>query len=1749
MACKPKYKTAEASTKYVLRKEGVIDKYLNVIDYAKFVKLNNQWSKNAEERFAVTGNLFSTNAEGTRAFPNKEIFRAIDRAKNINYPEDTTRIVNIRPGVNETFKNNATLVSIGSQEQYTSYLNSLTVNESPTENGFEDFILDNKNFDVESILKSTTQKQFVQQMYEEEDKRTPLPPTGQETVFESQKEENNITESSTASPEVLAIVKDFLDRVGFNYTGTDKVWYKGRPLNANGIAEMANKLIQVLQGKEATTLPEEAMHVFVEIIQQTNKPLFNQLLKEINNYQILDKVYAQYGNDSLYQNKDGSRNILKLKKEAIAKVLVETIIKQREGSTEKSELLDKVQQDWWEKFKNWLNNLLTKSGFDSAALDIIHGVEIGTAEDIRSREVFLQKTEQERVVDSIRENGAGVELRLNEEEEVERWDYWKGDHKISTRVSDKIYSWYKKRMQERAMNEEEFTKATYALKAEKGTLGHKDFEHAFELFVDENGYIKSEEERQEAKIEDDRIYRSQMDPDDDTNEIYLILRENMENRLLSYGANTVFMAEQVIYDKERDLAGTVDFIAVEENGDVNLLDWKFMDLNTDRWEDVPWFKVSAWQQQMEQYKYILGRVNNIKSAQFKHTRMIPIKTHYSKANRQTGTLPRLLEIEIGDVKVENINEDYLLPVGLETETTGNARIDELLVKLNAVYQKLGKAKALPSEKLDKNEQLNALYTAIRQLQMKQNIIPLIRQAQLILKQVDRIEQKFEQVFLDEDGKAKDARVFEQDVINSFARTIEDARQALEVYVDLKEQLEFLFEGELSEADKKLEKSLTETISSVRSKVYHLRKLDERFTEEVIGGSEKVKGLLGAEKVVKGVSKWFSSTNTIQMKSMETLYKKVNKVFGYAAMDTRDQIHILEKHRLAYMKWAQGKGLRSSQYFDIIKKQDEYVTDEKTGKKTKVAKNELIDEFNPEFYKELRAQQEDRNFTWVLDNIDTVEYRKYLAEKLAEEIERIENKNRVGTDEEIANEIKWETKQAEADYSTDNKTSFGWMREEAKKFPVRDKWESDAWKTLNAKGNEAPLAFYNYIKERNEYYKSIGYIHAREARVFLPWVRKGLTEKLIFGGNVTMGEQFLRNITVDESDIGYGQINPLTGKPLDVVPIMLTSKLDVDYSTDLFKTMGLYNEFAIKFKYITDVEAQARALVRLERNKNALATSVFGKTQRVDGDGQAKEIEDNSSNAELLEDMVKAIIYQQKYISSESFDQVLGRLGKMGEKVNNKIGFKLLPEKMEGRVFSINKTITQINNSYQMIALGFNVLSATSNYFGGKSQGFINSGKYFTKAQYLKTELWLLGNKMGGEDKQKALAALEYFLPFTDNFNREANSKLSISKLNQESVQDFLMFMMRNSDKAVQTTNFFAYFNNSIIQDGQVVNAREYLRTLPEYEDMFAGTQAEREARQIKFEKDVADIIEKQGVKKLSSVDEDGKLVIPGVDRKSQSVIELRRKVQSFTSDALGNMTEEGKRKIQMSVYGKSAMVFKSWIPRLVDVRVGNLKYNAASDAYEWGRTRMIAEVLMTDVFKSLGLLKGAILGYGDGNIEFMRDAFEKKKTAYELDTGKDLDMTESEFIALMEANVKNQLMDTLMMISLWALFLGLKGIMPDDDEDPRVLARWRFALKAVDKLRDELGYFYNPANIFQLFKRGIFPSTGLIDNYSKSLSGFGKEMYGIYMEDEKMVKDNKVIKYWLKSFPVTSQFQAFLPMFAPELSKELGIRTRSRYGM
>ena len=858
-----------------------------------------------------------------------------------------------------------------------------------------------------------------------------------EIEFEKQQEGGMLqlkgTEGSTASPKTVAAIKNFLKQIGVDIKAGKEIVVNGVRMDANAVAMVTQKLIQVVEGAEAKALPEEAMHFAVEIIKQTNPKLYNQLLKEVGSYTLTNQVFADYRNNPLYQTKDGKPDVIKLKEEAMGKILAEIVIRNSEGLTEKPELLAKAQS-WWQSIMNWFKNLIAKSGFDRLAMDILSGKSMGTAEDIKAEEgkSFLQQAQnpQDKVIDKIKQ----MQAKIEKNPPGKPAGYYIDGKKINKRVTEIVGDWYARKFKNNDLTKTEYQDAVDKLKAEKGTAGHSDFEHALEIFLNPDGTLKSSSELDQAVINDN--WQSQINPND--NSMYVMLRDNLRERLESINnaePGTKFLSEVTVYNPNAygGLAGTIDFLSVSPSGKVNILDWKFMAINTDKYTDIPWYKIGAWQEQMRNYKLILQNVYGVKNEDFGQTRMIPIQAIYSEGNAQNNVLPQLLNIRIGDVNVKNIKDDYLLPVGLETEKTGKKKIDKLLEKLNAEYKRLSEKSVTPAEKKEKADALNALFTAIRQLQIKGNLQPIVRQAKLLNKQIQKTVDKYEDMF-----EGKSPKDFTEEQMNDFAKEVEIAQDMVNIYTKIDTELDSLFSGDLSEEDKKLKEDLRDVASDARKLEATLEEVLKDYSENILAKSENINNFLTPEKVIKGVTKFFASTATLQSKAIQFIYKKANRAFAYAGMDTLTENKRLLKIKERFDAWAKRKGLTNKDYFNIVKKKDS---------------NELIDEFNPEFYTTLKKKIADKDFSWIRDNIDVPAYNARLKEILNEELERIDNKARIGTDEEIAAEIRREKYNAAKLYNTSTTESPGWLLYDyVNKFPKRETWESKEWKELNKPEN-------------------------------------------------------------------------------------------------------------------------------------------------------------------------------------------------------------------------------------------------------------------------------------------------------------------------------------------------------------------------------------------------------------------------------------------------------------------------------------------------------------------------------------------------------------------------------------------------------------------------------------------------------------------------------------------------------------------------
>lgn len=1270
--------------------------------------------------------------------------------------------------------------------------------------------------------------------------------------------------------------------------------------------------------------------------------------------------------------------------------------------------------------------------------------------------------------------------------------------RVKNRVTDKAKAKLEYIFRNRQINETEYEQRVNELKAEEGTVIHKYIEDIFDTFVDKEGFLRKQPL-------DDTDYMSKLNSQQ--NLIYRQLRANLRKRLSTFPDGTRFMSEIKVYDPRKDEAGTIDFLAITPKGKVTILDWKSINLNTKKYKDIPDYKQEYWRTQIGEYKKILIDNYGIKGEDVVKAEAIPIKTTFTPGDPVNEVLPKLVKIEIGNIDPMKETTDYLLPVPLREQSSGDSGVDAILEKLYAFEKKIKGEKVSDNRKDLKVEQLRALQAATRQLQVKKAVDALLEQAEIYNKRVDKTLEDYKNL------KDKDPKTVPNSELSKMADEFFDSDVALELYGELYTYLhEVLGEQDIPKVAK--------LSSDARIKRFQIQEAEKQFVSKFIAERVGITDFLSPERVVKGLTKMFTSLSQGPTKAMATLWELVSMSKQRADFKIDEDNKKLEELKKRYEAWAKSKGLNKRNMFDILMDKN---------------KHALIHQYRKEFYTEAKRAIEKRDVNWIKDNIDLDKYSAWANEYYETRKQQIQDNVYAGTEEEVKEKKARELKNLDEDFSPENML----FNNNITKFPL-DVNFSEEYKELLK--NKPALDFYNYIREKNEYFKSIGYIGYEGAKTFLAYVPKGLVEKLIMGGNMTLGQDFLNSISVNSQEVGFGYINEMTGKIEDRLPKYFTRVIE-DPSKDLFKVMSLTNAMAVKYEYLSEIEGQVRALNRIEAIKTSIMTSNFGEAVR-DASGEVRESQSNEENAKLLEEMTKAVFFGQKYINTEQFDQVLGGLdgvAKWGAKINKKIGVKLFPESTEGRKVSATKTIDQVNRMFQQKVLGLNVLSSISNLVGGSLQSVINAGRFFKGREFVKNEMEFTTQKIiQSEEGKKKMLAIKYFLPFTDSVANEQAKKLTTSPLNKHSVSDILMSLMRGSDRIVQGSLFLTMLENAVIIDGQIVNARDYLRKQPEYRYRYKKSTAEIKQIERDFDKKVEELIEQKGLLKSAKIEND-ELVIDGVERGSDTVIHFRRLVQAVAKDALGNMTEDDARRINLTVMGRSFMMFKNWIPRLTEVRFGGLKYNQALDAYEWGRATMALKFIGAEFTRAHINLLNALRANEKG-IAFMHKMYLKAKEDFEARHGTTFKMTPEEFYDMARQNLKANLRDFLFLSSLLAIFYSVKALTPDDDEDKELIAKHKFLVRALDKVSDELSFFYTPWGWEQMLNGSLFPSLGLFRDIRNVVSHINKQLYGFVIGDEEAMEKAYPTKYIMKSLPVFKEIANYMTVLWPDTAKEFGMR-------
>jgi hypothetical protein len=1315
--------------------------------------------------------------------------------------------------------------------------------------------------------------------------------------------------------------------------------------------------------------------------------------------------------------------------------------------------------------------------------------------------------------------------------------------KITKRVTDRVKAWYKEKFGTKKFTEAEMK--FNELKKQYGIAGHKDLEEIHDRYFNEDGTRRATPLDRPAKF------------NVETQAMYDMLENYYSDLIKSFPKDTLVFSEIVIYDSKNKEAGTIDFLAIDPNGKAHIMDWKFMYIAGN---DVAWFKQGAFNIQIGTYKQMLRDNYGVKD--FGMLRAVPISMEFGLVDKKDAKQGyKLTGMAVGSVdksQIDPITDLKLIPLSEETETTGNEALDGVLKRLNALLREYGKEGVVTEEDRQyKIERMNTLRRAIRIVQGTGNLQPLIDVIEVMRKDGDRLLNDYNVSYKDRPATSEDSTNSElsdfADDLNNYIRfsevfsTIGDDIGDLIYTADMEGEGQTEAEKENIEYRKEILQNLDQESKQIRKSIKEITKAGQDFATKHVGERNLVAGLTKAEAVVKGLASMFRGVSELPLRSLQILYKLTSTAKNKAAADAFDEVKDLMAIRDKIV--ARGGNTRS-----IVQK-----IYQKTTEGGLV--NKLIYKYKKDFFEQVDENAKTGDKDWLMQNIDVEEYRKEAAAILERQIKNIERNNYAGSPEEVEDQRQRYIKEAQRLWDIDREDFNGFDNYVIKRHPL-DKWFSNEY--LEIQKDPELLSLYNFITKYNEKAKGVGYINNMVSKNFLPFIRKSMAEQLVWDNKLSVMSNFYNSLQIRTDDAGYGKINEVTGELQNGLPKYYTYDFTEreegqgvndysDVSEDIFKNMILYIQQVEKYKYLSEVEGQLELVKTIETFKNHLNTNRVSNVVRK-ADGKPEELPGNEENTKLYDQFLRTLLYDQKYVLSDSdlplnLDKVLNFV-KSG--INKVAGREVWKENEKPTATSLLKTMDAANRAFQLKTLGFEFISGAANMFGGNIQIATQAGNYFKAREFAKNEAKLIGQKFASNEEREIFTELiNTFMPLKDDPSYEEYKKAGMNTLTRGNLGDTLMVFMRKPEQLLEKAAFLTLLENMMVSNGKIVSIREFVKS--KYQDRNDSAAKYKETK-AKIESEIEELKRTQAIAVTRKM-EDGKLVIPGLDLNNRDELQrLTALTRRISRNATGNLSDGDINKMSMSIWTKSMMLFKNWIPKLTDTRFSEFRKVSddfsveigedgipIGEKYDIGRIRLLSSVIVSSFQdKAANLIN--ILKMNEAGVEKLNKMYEEYKAEYEKNTGETLNMTKADFIDMVRSNLHNQMKELAMLGALISMMFAMGFLAPDDDDDKAAKNFHRFTIRTMDKFVSELSFFYNPVNYESLLSGSIFPAAGLISDMGKFVKHSAMEATGLDFDPSTSAEDVRKkaypLKYGMKAAPFTKSMVTYLSIFDSDFAKE-----------
>ena len=1053
----------------------------------------------------------------------------------------------------------------------------------------------------------------------------------------------------------------------------------------NGVADLTRGIVAIALGRENTTLTEETVHIATAIIDQVNPTLMTKMISEIGRFKIYQDVLDQYSTDPRYQLSDGKPNIRMLKKEAVDKLIAEHIVNQLEGNTEFPSLQEEANrnlaQRLWDAVLDFIKGLYNSKSktdiFADTAAKIVAGEVGGTVADITEGGIYLQKSSEG--VNKIYDKIVDIDSRmvLNPETATDKRHYTLDGKKIAISVTEKIKS---KNTNERT----DFEKSQDVQMQKWGLTGHGFIENTFiNNLIDKDGYARKDF----GKIKIDSPLNTTIEKS---------VRSYLEDLVRSYPEGARFLVERkVVNEKVKGkMASTIDLIVIFDDpitGETktDIYDWKFTNFDKSLNEDIPFYKQDEWKLQMGEYSKILYNYG-LNPNQLRRARMIPFVATYRNAIPGDNNSKLILSgLEVG--KFDNLKETrlYLLPVAIDTESTGDKKRDELIKSLRAQWQKLYKKSTSPEEKFAKNIRLNELSKAIRFLHMKLDFDPLYNIGKSFLENAKKVMDGFENI--DYSG------LTQQEIAGKLADLLEFKNSAEKFTKIDQTYLASLNKEDLTKEEQETLKGLERISNATDRMILEINELQKDFViqyalKEGATTEESKERFLDAEREIGFLAKTFLEGSKLSSRVIQLAANTILNAKSLVDIQTARMIRQYEPLLLALEKEAAAKGVTG---FDLIGKVDGDTLS-------------LIKKIDKDFWNDLSKAKDKKDKKFLLENIDVEKYNKLAKEAIDSGIEEL-NKVQFASNEVKDKEIREFRIKKLKDSLDINRQSFNGYQgyQFAYLFNQAMNEEDHLSKEYKEMAkSKAALDMWDFFTALNEKGKEMGYLEQKGIS-FFPLVEATMLDKISQSKDLgAEAKDMFKDLYIvrDQENQNYSKLDPETNKVKKQIPkyFTRTERNVTQLSKDLTKVGPLWIRALLKYEMAKNMEDMLLTMHSVEKNRGHIITE----KDEIVWEGGAPKVELGSNkNADQLQVIADDFLY--------GLNEDLGSIGNigLGKLTNN-----------ENKKLATKKILNSANKLTQSLAVGLKALIAIPNYFGQHFQTFINAGNLYKFSDYEKNHL-------------------------------------------------------------------------------------------------------------------------------------------------------------------------------------------------------------------------------------------------------------------------------------------------------------------------------------------------------------------------------------------------------------------------------------------